>query len=39
MAKFAASTKAQARYLFPFLVLPLPLRLPQGRKPTVRSAE
>ena len=27
-AKFAASTNAQPRYLLPFLVLPLPLRLP-----------
>jgi hypothetical protein len=28
MAKFAASTNAQASYVFPFLVLPLSLRLP-----------
>src|SRR5215813_950037 len=28
IAKFAASTKAQDRYLLPFFVLPLPLRLP-----------
>jgi hypothetical protein len=26
--KLAASTNAQAKYLLPFLVLPLPLRLP-----------
>src|SRR6476620_3028765 len=28
MAKFAASTNPHDKYLFPFLVLPLPLRLP-----------
>ena len=28
IAKLAASTNAQAKYLLPFLVLPLPLRLP-----------
>ena len=28
MAKWAASTNAQARYLLPFLVLPLPFFLP-----------
>src|SRR2546430_6991119 len=28
IAKFAASTNAHDRYLFPFFVLPLPLRLP-----------
>jgi hypothetical protein len=28
MANLAASTKAQAKYLLPFFVLPLPLRLP-----------
>src|SRR5215467_10761627 len=28
IAKFAASTNAQERYLFPFFVLPIPLRLP-----------
>src|SRR6266508_1170842 len=28
MAKLAASTNAQLRYLLPFLVFPLPLRLP-----------
>ena len=27
IAKLAASTNAQLRYLFPFLVLPLPFRL------------
>lgn len=30
-AKFAASTKAHARYLFPFLVLPSPFFLPLER--------